>query len=124
MPSAQVRLWNVETGECDVTLSGHKSAVTALRFNASGAQLASGAQDTDIVVWDVVAQVGLFRLRGHHGQVGNDLCSVVKADPLPISAPSLTVGMQVLMPPSLIGQRDLHSPSATPPSVSSRLCVH
>jgi U3 small nucleolar RNA-associated protein 12 len=43
--------------------------VTALRFNASGVQLASGAQDTDIVVWDVVSQTGLFRLRGHHGQV-------------------------------------------------------
>jgi WD40 repeat protein len=46
-----------------------RSAVTALRFNASGVQLASGAQDTDIVVWDVVSQAGLFRLRGHHGQV-------------------------------------------------------
>jgi WD40 repeat protein len=46
-----------------------RSAVTALRFNASGVQLASGAQDTDIVVWDIVSQAGLFRLRGHHGQV-------------------------------------------------------
>ena len=46
-----------------------RSAVTALRFNTSGVQLASGAQDTDIVVWDVVSQSGLFRLRGHHGQV-------------------------------------------------------
>lgn len=69
-----MRLWNVETGECDVTLSGHRSAVTALRFNVSGAQLASGAQDTDIIVWDVVAQAGLFRLRGHHGQV-RKLCA-------------------------------------------------
>ena len=40
-----------------------------LRFSASGAQLASGSQDTDVIVWDVVAQAGLFRLRGHHGQV-------------------------------------------------------
>ena len=47
----------------------NRSAVTALRFNAGGVQLASGAQDTDIVVWDIVSQAGLFRLRGHHGQV-------------------------------------------------------
>jgi WD40 repeat protein len=47
----------------------NRSAVTALRFNADGVQLASGAQDTDIVVWDIVSQAGLFRLRGHHGQV-------------------------------------------------------
>lgn len=43
--------------------------MTVLRFSASGAQLASGSQDTDVIVWDVVTQAGLFRLRGHHGQV-------------------------------------------------------
>jgi U3 small nucleolar RNA-associated protein 12 len=56
-----------------------RSAVTALRFNASGVQLASGAQDTDIVVWDVVSQAGLFRLRGHHGQVCQSTTSAIFA---------------------------------------------
>ena len=56
-----------------------RSAVTALRFNASGVQLASGAQDTDIVVWDVVSQAGLFRLRGHHGQVCQGIISAIFA---------------------------------------------
>ena len=45
-----------------------QSAVTALRFNASGALLASGAKDTDVILWDVVGEAGLFRLRGHHDQ--------------------------------------------------------
>jgi len=26
-------------------------------------------QDTDIVIWDVVAESGMYRLRGHKGQV-------------------------------------------------------
>ncbi len=52
-----------------VTLSGHRGAVTALRYNRGGALLASGAQDTDAIVWDVVAEAGLFRLRAHSGQV-------------------------------------------------------
>lgn len=46
-----------------------QAAVTALRFSCNGSQVASGGQDTDVIVWDVVAQAGLFRLRGHHGQV-------------------------------------------------------
>lgn len=64
-----VRVWNIETGDCDVTLTGHKSPVTALRFNRGGLLLASGSQDTQIVVWDVVGEMGLYRLSGHRDQV-------------------------------------------------------
>lgn len=64
-----MRLWNLADGTCDTTLSGHKSAITALRFNAAGALLASGSQDTDIIIWDAAAEAGLFRLRGHQDEV-------------------------------------------------------
>ena len=60
-----IRLWNLEDGTSDVLLKGHKSEVTALRFNASGSLLVSGGKDTNVVVWDVVAEMGLCRLRGH-----------------------------------------------------------
>lgn len=73
----QIRLWNIESGVCDVTLSGHKGQVTALEYNKQGGLLASGAQDTDIIVWDVAAEAGLFRLRGHQDQV-TDLVSYPK----------------------------------------------
>lgn len=43
--------------------------VTALRFSRNGALLASGSKDTDIVVWDVAGEAGLYRLRGHRDQV-------------------------------------------------------
>lgn len=72
----QVRLWNVQSGTCDVTLSGHKGQVTALKYNQQGGLLASGAQDTDIIVWDVAAESGLYRLRGHQDQV-TDLVSLL-----------------------------------------------
>ncbi|KAL5218936.1 hypothetical protein ABZP36_019620 [Zizania latifolia] len=64
-----IRLWDAETGSCEATLHGHRSAASALRFSPSGAVLASGSKDCDIILWDVVAQAGLFRLRGHRDQV-------------------------------------------------------
>lgn len=42
-----------------------QAALTSLRFNRSGSLLASGGNDTDVVVWDVLSEAGLFRLRGH-----------------------------------------------------------
>lgn len=52
-----------------ITFNGHKSAITCLAFDKSGTRLASGAKDTDIILWDLVAEVGLFKLRGHKDQV-------------------------------------------------------
>lgn len=82
------QLWTLSDAVCVATLAGHKAAVSALAFNASGSQLASGsselawrparsprranapltlrgAEDTEIVVWDPLAESGLFRLQGH-----------------------------------------------------------
>ncbi|KAF5835893.1 quinon protein alcohol dehydrogenase-like superfamily [Dunaliella salina] len=64
-----VRIWDLSSNDCVVTLKGHKAGVTALRFSPSGAQLGSGSKDTDIILWDVVGETGLFRLRGHKDQV-------------------------------------------------------
>ncbi|CAL8469217.1 g8758 [Coccomyxa elongata] len=76
-----IRIWNVDTGDCEVTWTGHKRAVTALRYNRSGAMLASGSQDTDIILWDVMGETGLFRLRGHTAEVTDlafvERCSVL-----------------------------------------------
>jgi U3 small nucleolar RNA-associated protein 12 len=52
-----------------VTFNGHKSAITVLAFDDLGVRLASGSKDTDIIVWDLVAEVGQFKLRGHKDQV-------------------------------------------------------
>lgn len=50
-------------------MNGHKGAVTVLRYNKLGSLLASGSKDNDVILWDVIGEIGLFRLRGHRDQV-------------------------------------------------------
>mmetsp|Transcript_82931 Transcript_82931/g.173632 ORF Transcript_82931/g.173632 Transcript_82931/m.173632 type:complete len:952 (-) Transcript_82931:243-3098(-) len=64
-----VRLWDYNEGTVLQTLQGHKSGVSALAFDGSGHALLSGANDTDIVVWDIPNEAGVARLRGHIDQV-------------------------------------------------------
>lgn len=52
-----------------IKFNGHRSAVTTLSFDKDGVRLASGSKDTDIILWDLVAEVGIFKLRGHKDQV-------------------------------------------------------
>ena len=64
-----VRLWDAQTGDVVVKFDGHRSAVTCLAFDRSGAKLASGSRDTDLIVWDLIKESGLVRLRGHKEQI-------------------------------------------------------
>lgn len=52
-----------------MSFNGHKSAITQLAFDKSGVRLASGSKDTDIIVWDLVAEIGQYKLRGHKDQI-------------------------------------------------------
>ena len=56
-----IRLWSAKNKAVIVTFNGHKKAVTALQFDQDGTRLASGSQDTDVILWDVVAENGMFR---------------------------------------------------------------
>jgi U3 small nucleolar RNA-associated protein 12 len=56
-----IRLWNAATASVVTTFNGHKKMVTALAFDEQGTRLASGSQDTDLIIWDVVGEAGLFR---------------------------------------------------------------
>lgn len=56
-----IRLWNASSESVTTTFNGHKKAVTALAFDERGTRLASGSQDTDLIVWDVVGEAGLYR---------------------------------------------------------------
>ncbi|KAJ5239666.1 Small-subunit processome Utp12 [Penicillium chermesinum] len=64
-----IRIWDSRTSTVIISFNGHKSAVTQLAFDNAGVRLASGSKDTDIILWDLIAEVGLFRLRGHTGQI-------------------------------------------------------
>ncbi len=56
-----VRLWGVSSKSVVATFNGHKRAVTVLAFDDAGVRLASGSQDTDIILWDIIGEAGLFR---------------------------------------------------------------
>lgn len=56
-----IRLWSDLEKSVISTFNGHKKAITVLAFDEKGTRLASGSQDTDLILWDVVAETGLFR---------------------------------------------------------------
>ena len=58
-----------EGGPPLVALMGHKGVVTCLASGDGGMLLASGGNDTDLVLWDLVAERGLARLRGHRDAI-------------------------------------------------------
>ena len=100
-----VRLWELPSvsgeagarGRALCTFRGHKGAVGALRWGGAGAHLlASGGNDTDVVVWDCVSEQGLCRLRGHRGAV-TDLAFVEERPPGPGGRPA-----EPLRPPELL----------------------
>ncbi|KAJ3254442.1 hypothetical protein HK103_007160 [Boothiomyces macroporosus] len=61
-----IRIW--DNGVVTV-FNGHRAPVTCLAFDSKGARLASGSADTDVILWDVVAEIGLNRFKGHKDQV-------------------------------------------------------
>lgn len=54
---------NSQFTEWDLELNsvGHSTAVSCLCFSDDNSLLASGSDDTDIIVWDVVSSTGLYR---------------------------------------------------------------
>lgn len=64
-----VRLWSLKTGRVGLVFHGHKHSITALAFDPSGTRLASAARDNDIVIWDLISEMGLYRLHGHSNAV-------------------------------------------------------
>ena len=64
-----IRIWDSSIATIIISFNGHKSAVTTLAFDKDGVHLASGAKDTDIIIWDLVGETGLVKLRGHNDQI-------------------------------------------------------
>ena len=52
-----------------ISFNGHKSAITTLAFHEDGTRLASGSKDTTITIWDLIAESGLFKLKGHKDEI-------------------------------------------------------
>ncbi|ODO09357.1 hypothetical protein I350_02957 [Cryptococcus amylolentus CBS 6273] len=70
-----IRLWTYDSespeaeAEEAVTFNGHKKSVTSMTWDSDASRLASGGTEGEIVVWDRVGEVGLFRLKGHRAPI-------------------------------------------------------
>ena len=48
---------------------GHRGPINAIAMNPSAGLVATGGRDTEIVVWDLIAETGICRLTGHKGEI-------------------------------------------------------
>ena len=64
-----IKLWDVKSGRCDVTLTGHQSKVLCVAFSPDGQMLASGSDDFTIKLWCVRKHTLLRTITGHSGVV-------------------------------------------------------
>ncbi|ODV83361.1 hypothetical protein CANARDRAFT_203372 [[Candida] arabinofermentans NRRL YB-2248] len=64
-----IKIWDITSSSVVISFTGHKSAISMLKFDRSGTRLASGSKDTEIIIWDLVGEVGLFKLKGHRDQI-------------------------------------------------------
>ncbi|MBF2050228.1 MAG: FHA domain-containing protein [Elainella sp. C42_A2020_010] len=51
----QVKLWQVETGQCLYVFRGHQAEVTALAFSPDGSYVVSGSADNTLKLWNLTS---------------------------------------------------------------------
>jgi WD40 repeat protein len=67
-----IKIWDIETGTEQRTLTGHKDGVLSLRWSSNSSRLVSSADDKDIRIWDPINGTLLYILgegRGHSSGV-------------------------------------------------------
>lgn len=67
--NGMVRVFQYETGELRNTFTGHRTSISALKFDRDGSRLASGGKDCNIVIWDIIGERGLYSLKGHKNMI-------------------------------------------------------
>ncbi|KAJ3452488.1 wd repeat-containing protein [Anaeramoeba flamelloides] len=67
--NGDLQVWSLVDYSLVCSLSGHHSSVRTINFRNDGSMFASGSDDTTIIVWDLLAQRGLFKLRSHRNVI-------------------------------------------------------
>jgi WD40 repeat protein len=77
-----IKIWDIETGSCLKTLTGHTDWVRSVAFSLDGQILASGSADCTIKLWDVADGKCLKTLTEHTGWVREVAFSPIRPTPL------------------------------------------
>ena len=64
-----VRLWEIDSGKCLLTLQGHLAAVIGVAVTPDGRRIISGSEDGTMRVWEIDSGKCLTILSGHRGDV-------------------------------------------------------
>lgn len=64
-----IRLWNLNTGNCEKVLTGHCDRVGAVVFSPSGDWIASGSADRTIRLWSIQSGQCIQQFEGHDDRV-------------------------------------------------------
>ncbi|MFM7426527.1 MAG: NB-ARC domain-containing protein [Elainella sp.] len=64
----QIKLWDLQTGDCLRTLTGHQRSVNTLALSPDGQWIASGSLDTTIRLWNLRQPDQPPRVLAGHGQ--------------------------------------------------------
>jgi WD40 repeat protein len=64
-----VKLWDVNTGNCIKTLTGHTNWVWSVAFSPDGKTLVSSSYDQTVRLWDVTTGGCIRTLTGHTSKI-------------------------------------------------------
>ncbi len=62
-------MWDAESGEELLTLSGHASGVNSAAYSPDGERIVTASEDGTAKVWDAESGEELLTLSGHTGSV-------------------------------------------------------
>ncbi len=73
--NSKIKIWDLQSGDLKLTLSGHTDGVNSVTFSKDGQKLISGGDDELIHFWDVLTGKEIRTIAGHAGGVSEVICS-------------------------------------------------
>jgi WD40 repeat protein len=64
-----IRLWDAETGSCQLIMRGHQGMVVSVAYSPDGTRLVSGSEDNSVRLWDVKTGGCIQSFSGHNSKV-------------------------------------------------------